>query len=102
MAKRTKPEYGSFDSYPLTPEQVARALQALQFDLLEDTNTDTKASALLVLLRSFTYTTDSTARETMLNAAEEALMPYIGVVHDALDRLSVAAHQELLRVSVEQ
>ncbi len=33
----------------------------------------------------------------MLISAEEALMPYMGVVSEAIDRLSIKAHQAIIR-----
>jgi hypothetical protein len=99
MAKKQSkqaPAYGSFNSYQLTDEQIKRALQAFQWELMEDSIEDNLAGILLALLRSFTYTTDPTQRENMLLAGEEALMPYIGAVSDAITRLSIKAHKALI------
>jgi hypothetical protein len=89
--------YGHYDSYKLNGKQVMRAVQMFESDFLEDSGNDEKTSILLALLRSFTYTTDNTERETMLLAAESALMPYIGAVSDAITELSIKGHQALIR-----
>jgi hypothetical protein len=72
-------------------------LQAFEWELLEDTREDNLAGILLAVLRSFTYTTDDHRRESMLIAAEVALMPAIGVVSEAIDQLSIKAHQAIIR-----
>ncbi len=95
--KQTAPSYGSYGSYQLTDEQIKRALQAFEWELLEDTREDNLAGILLAVLRSFTYTTDARRRESMLIAAEAALAPCIGAVSDAIEQLSVRAHQEIIR-----
>jgi len=95
--KQTAPAYGSYNSYQLTDEQIKRALQAFEFELMEDSKEDNLAGILLAVLRSFTYTTDAHRRESMLIAAEVALMPAIGVVSEAIDQLSIRAHQEIIR-----
>jgi hypothetical protein len=96
-ASTIAPAYGSYNSYQLTDEQVKRALQAFEFVLLEGSDKDTLAGNLLVILRSFAYCQDDAKREAMLISAEEALMPYIGVVSEAIDRLSIRAHQAIIR-----
>jgi hypothetical protein len=101
MAKKQTAQphnYTGYNSYPLTEAQIKRALAVFDFDLLEDSGTDEKAGNLLAVLRSFAYTTDNTEREEMLRAAEEALIPFIGVVSDAVTELSIRAHQQLLKV----
>ncbi len=98
MAKKpTTPAYGSYNSYQLTDEQVKRALQAFEWELMEDSKEDNLAGILLAVLNSFAYTTDDTKRESMLIAAEAALMPSIGAVSDAVRQLSIKAHQEIIR-----
>jgi len=94
--KQTAPAYGSYNSYQLTDEQVGRALKSLEWELLEDSG-DNLAGILLALLRSFTYTQDDTRRESMLIAAEAALAPCLGAVSDAIEQLSIRAHQEIIR-----
>ncbi len=97
MAKKpTTPAYGSYNSYQLSDEQIKRALQAFEFEFLENID-DELAGILLAVLRSFTYTTDAHRRESMLIAAEAALMPFIGAVYKTMDQLSVKTHQALIR-----
>ncbi len=97
MAKKpTTPAYGSYNSYQLTDEQIKRALQAFEWELMEDSKEDNLAGILLAVLHSFTYTTDAHRRESMLIAAEVALMPAIGAVSDAVNELSIKAHQALI------
>lgn len=91
------PNYGAYNSYQLTDEQVRAAAQEFAGDFAEDSNTDRKASIFFTLLRSFTYTQDDTARENMLIAAEEVLMPHIGACHDAIAALTIKAHQAIIR-----
>jgi hypothetical protein len=77
-------------------------MQEFQFELLEDSDTDTKAGMLLTLLRSFTYTTDNSTRENMLVIAEETLMPFTGAAQNAINRLTIKTHKALLRTSIVQ
>lgn len=95
--KTAAPDYGSFNSYQLTDEQVREVAQEFADDLMQDSDTDRKASAFFTLLRSFTYATDSTVRQNMLVAAEEVLMPHIGACHDALDAITIKAHQAIIK-----
>ena len=94
--KKTTKDYGSYDSYPLTDEQIRQAVLTFQFDFLEDM-TDEKVGMFLALLRSFTYTTDHTKREGMLTAAENTLAPFTRECETILDKLAIGAHQEIIR-----
>jgi hypothetical protein len=94
--------YGSFGSYQLSDEQIRRIMRTFEHDLLRDSDTDSLAGVLLVLLRSFTYTDDNSQRENMLVIAEETLMPYTGAAQDAINQLSIKTHKALLRSSVVQ
>ncbi len=58
-ASTIAPSYGSYNSYQLTDEQIKRALQAFEWELMEDSKEDNLAGILLAVLRSFTYTTDA-------------------------------------------
>ena len=98
MAKKqtpTEPEYGNYDSYQLTDEQVRQAVQVFEFDFLEDSDDD-KASVFLALLHSFAFTTDNTRREEMLRAAESVLMPLTKACESALTLLAINAHKRLI------
>ncbi len=96
-ASTTTHAYGSYNSYQLSDEQIKRALQAFEWELMEDSKEDNLAGILLAVLRSFTYTTDAHRRESMLIAAETAVLPFIGVVSEAIDQLSIRAHQEIIK-----
>jgi hypothetical protein len=107
MKKETEsPNYGSFDSYLLTGEQVKRAIEKLPFiyHLVEEG--DEEVGILLALLRSFTFTTENLSRENMLNAAEEAMLPHIEAAHNVLMQLSIKGYesltQEHLDVALEE
>lgn len=97
-----QPPYGSFGSYQLTEEQLKQALQIFRWELIQDSDTDNMASNLLCVLRAFTYTANNTDRETMLHHVEESLMPYIGAAFNALDKLAIRAHKQLIKVGGTQ
>jgi hypothetical protein len=86
------PDYDGWNSYPLTAEQIKEALNLFADDLLQDDTPDEKAG---VLFRSFTYTTDSAARERMMLEAGDALMPYTIAALDTMKGLAVSAHQRM-------
>lgn len=93
-----KPEfnYGSYDSYKLTDEQIRQAVQMFGWDFLQE-DTDDKAGVMLALLRCFTLTTDAGEREGMLIAAESVLMPVTRTCESAMTKLAIKSHQRLIR-----
>lgn len=104
MAKKqpeAAPDYGSFDSYQLTDEQVRLAVEHFQFDFLNDSGDD-KAGVFLALLHSFTFTTDSARRETMLLAAESALAPFTSAFDKAMKSLATGSHKQLVQAGGTQ
>jgi hypothetical protein len=101
QATTTTPDYGSYDSYKLTDEQIRQAVRYFDDYFLQGDG-DEGAGVLCALLRSFTYTTDDSERETMLVAAESVLMPITQACEDALTKLAVKTHRALIQAGGTQ
>jgi hypothetical protein len=97
--KPTRKADGSYDSYALTDEEIARMAEGYAFDFTNNSgpNDDGPALDFLILLYSFTYTLDHARREAMMRGVEKEFFPFLTATDKALSRASAERFRELTK-----